>query len=253
MNGNYHISAIILVKDEEPRIARCLKSLSWTDEQIVVDNGSLDRSAKIAKQSGALVIKSFESDFSMLRSIGQKAAKGDWILYIDADEEVPPALRSEILAVIQSPPDQHLPHAYRLIRKNYYLGFLWPYHDQLERLFWRQSLQGWKGRLHESPIAFGSVAELTEPLIHVTHRTLEEMTKKTNSWSRSEARLRLEADHPLIVWWRLFRVMMTGFWEYFVHQKGWTAGTVGWIESLYQAFSMFITYAKLWEFQQEKI
>jgi len=75
------------------------------------------------------------------------------------------------------------------------------------------------------------------------------MVAKTNEWSVVEARLRLDAHHPPVVWWRLVRVMITGFWESFVRNGGWRAGTVGFIESIYQGYSMFITYAKLWEMQ----
>ncbi|MCX6791872.1 MAG: hypothetical protein NT149_02440, partial [Candidatus Gottesmanbacteria bacterium] len=73
-----------------------------------------------------------------------------------------------------------------------------------------------------------------------------------NEWSRLEANLRLDAHHPPVVWWRLLRVMTTGFSSSFFAQGGWRAGTMGWIESIYQGFSMFITYAKLWEVQQKQ-
>jgi hypothetical protein len=78
------------------------------------------------------------------------------------------------------------------------------------------------------------------------------MVTKTNEWSLEEAKLRFDAGHPPVVGWRLIRVMITGFWRSFISQGGWKAGTVGWIESIYQGFSMFITYAKLWELQQKK-
>jgi hypothetical protein len=78
------------------------------------------------------------------------------------------------------------------------------------------------------------------------------MVQKTNSWSDIEARLRLEANHPPVSWWRIIRVMITGFVNSYFSQQGWRAGTVGFIESIYQAYSIFITYAKLWELQQKK-
>ncbi len=78
------------------------------------------------------------------------------------------------------------------------------------------------------------------------------MVNKTNTWSDTEAKLRLEAKHPQITWWRFPRVMTTAFVDSFFRQKGYKAGTAGIIESIYQSFSMFITYAKLWEMQEEK-
>jgi hypothetical protein len=77
------------------------------------------------------------------------------------------------------------------------------------------------------------------------------MIAKTNEWSEIEAQLRFNNDHPIISWWRIFRVMLTAFWQSYVKQSGWKAGTVGLIESIYQAFSMFVTYSKLWEMQNK--
>ncbi len=114
----------------------------------------------------------------------------------------------------------------------------------------KSALMEWYGALHETARMKGAIGRLDAPLVHRTHRTLEEMVAKTNTWSKTEARLRYDANHPPVVWWRLLRVMTTAFWDSFIWQGGWKAGTVGWIESIYQAFSMFITYAKLWEKQQ---
>jgi len=179
---------------------------------------------------------------------GLPAAAGKWVLYIDADEEVGEKLRKEIRQVIR----MSEPTAYFIRRDTYYLGYHWPYQDKVERLFLKSALKGWHGRLHETPVFAGNTGTLTHPLIHRTHRTLEEMLDKTNDWSEIEAELRLETDHPPVVWWRFLRVMFSGFMRSFIDQRGWRAGTVGWIESIYQAFSMFVTYAKLWEMQQTK-
>lgn len=244
------VSAIVIAKNEESRIWKCLSSLSWTDEQIVVDNGSSDETLKAAEEAGAKVWQSHDLDFSKLRNIGKEKSSGKWILYIDADEIVPEALRQEIQTVITSKDSERSSIAFFVKRRNYYLGKPWPYQDKMERLFLKEALVRWVGQLHERPIVHGSVGVLTEPLVHNTHRTLEEMVEKTNEWSEIEAKLRFQHHHPSIVRWRLLRVMMTGFYESFIRQGGWKAGTPGWVESIYQAFSMFITYAKLWELQQ---
>lgn len=242
------LSAIIIAKNEEGRIVKCLESVAFADERIVVDNGSVDRTATLAHDHGAKVFTAAKKDFSDIRQLGLREAAGKWVLYIDADEEVTSPLRTEILKIIRSGNSS----AYFIRRDTYFLGRHWPYKDKVERLFLRSALRGWQGTLHETPLYVGTVDTLTNPLIHRTHRTLEEMVAKTNEWSHLEAKLRLEAHHPPVVWWRLLRVMITGFWRSFFGQGGWKAGTAGWIESTYQAFSMFITYAKLWEMQQKK-
>ncbi len=241
------LSAIIIAKNEEARIADCLKNLSFADEIIVVDNGSTDKTVELARKFGAKVFTAEEKDFAGVRELGLREASGKWVLYIDADEEVGEKLRKEIRQVIRNSD----PIAYFIKRDTYYLGYHWPYADRVERLFLKSALKGWHGRLHETPVFAGNTATLTHPLIHRTHRTLEEMLDKTNDWSEIEATLRFDAHHPPVNWWRFLRVMFTGFTRSYIDQRGWRAGTVGWIESIYQAFSMFVTYAKLWELQRK--
>lgn len=241
------LSVIIIAKNEEARITKCLKSVAFCDEQIVVDNGSSDKTIEIAIRLGARILEAAEKDFSSVRELGLREASGKWILYIDADEEVTKALQIEIRSVIRSPVNVT---AYLVKRDTYYLGYRWPYQDSVERLFLTSALKGWHGRLHETPVFVGDTKVLTHPLIHRTHRTLEEMLTKTNDWSVIEAQLRYQDDHPPVVLWRLLRVMITGFCRSFFIQGGWRTGTIGWIESIYQAFSMFIIYTKLWEMQQ---
>lgn len=241
-----NLSAIVLAKNEESRIGKCLESLRFVDEIIVVDNGSVDATVEIAKKRGATVVKNNGRDFAKLRNIGKGKAHGQWLLYVDADEIVTDELAKEIQSVMR-PPD-----SYTIRRRNVYMGQPWPYEERILRLFHRSSLKEWYGVLHESPRIEGEVGELRAPLMHDTHRTLEEMVRKTNEWSGVEANLRYDAGHPPVVWWRFPRVMLSAFFDTFVHQGGWRAGVVGWIESIFQSFSIFITYAKLWEMQKNK-
>ena len=248
MNQKKQISAIVIARNEAVRLPACLERLKWADEIIVVDNNSSDATAGIAKKYHAQVIPEHSNSFSALRDTGAKHAKGMWLLYVDADETVPDRLREEILSTIHEA--RHV--AYFIPRENYYLGTRWPSQDGMVRLIRKDSLIRWEGVLHEHAVVNGTIGKLHNYFIHTTHRTLEEMVAKTNEWSDAEARLRHDAHHPPISWWRLFRVMITGFWESFIQQGGWKAGVAGWIESIYQAFSMFITYAKLWELQQKQ-
>lgn len=241
------ISSIIITKNEEEQIVPCIQTLSITDEVIVIDNASSDETVQKAKEEGGKVYIVGGLDFSYLRNMGKEKAKGEWLLYVDSDERVTKELAKEIKRAIKN--EKHY-CAFSLPRQNYYLGKLWPKRERMVRLMKKEALVGWTGSLHESPIIAGEVGELSSPLLHFTHRNLTEMVKKTNEWSVVEAQLRYKSGHPRIVEWRLLRVMITTFWHSFVTQGGWQVGIVGLIESIYQAFSIFITYAKLWEKQQ---
>ncbi|KKS90417.1 MAG: Glycosyl transferase family 2 [Microgenomates group bacterium GW2011_GWC1_43_11] len=251
-NKSILLSAVVITKNEETRIAKCLESLGFCDEIIVVDNGSTDKTTDIAKRYNTSIERFTETDFSALRNFGKDKSKGIWILYVDADEIITKDLEKEIFQTIDPHPQSDNVNGYYLRRQNYYLGYKWPVQDKMQRLFVKDKLIRWKGKLHETAIIDGKMGVLTNPLIHNTHRTLEEMVAKTNEWSDFEAQLRFNAHHANIAWWRLIRVMMTGFFQSFMREGGWRMGTVGWIESLYQAFSMFITYAKLWELQRDE-
>ncbi len=244
------ISAIIIAKNEENTIADCIDSVLFCDEIIVIDNNSTDRTIEVAKRMGGKVFTAQGDDFSQLRNFGKEKATGDWIFYIDADERVTEELRSSIKKLLDK---EYVYSAYRIKRKNFYFGSIeWPYIERMERLFRKESLRGWRGKLHETPIVEGKIGNLSGYLLHYTHRDLTSMLEKTIAWSDFEAFLRFQSRHPKMTWWRFFRVMLTSFLDSYIRKKGYKAGTAGMVESIYQSYSMFVTYAKLWEMQMSK-
>lgn len=244
------ISAIIIAKNEENMIADCIDSVSFCDETVVIDNGSTDKTPEIAKRMRAKVYFINEVNFAALRNIGASKAKNPWIIYIDADERVSTSLRENIEEAIKK--SEKKVAGYRVMRKNYYFGkHEWPQIEKLERLFVKKHLKRWYGDLHETAEVSGKMEDLRGGyLLHYTHRDLSSMLRKTIEWSKVEAKLRFDSNHPVITWWRFPRVMLTAFFDSYIRQKGYKAGTVGVIESMYQSFSIFITYARLWEMQR---
>lgn len=244
------LSGIVIAKNSEYIIQACLESISFCDEVIVVDAGSTDQTVSVAKKLGAKIITGDENSFAKQRELGLKAASGEWVLYIDTDERVSANLRENILEQVRKENNEFA--GFRIQRKNYYLGnYQWPKVELLERLFKKSELHGWYGQLHETPKVEGKIGVLSGSLSHYTHQDLTSMLAKTIRWSDIEGDLRLSAHHPKMVWWRFFRVMITAFFDSYVKQGGWQVGTPGLIESIYQSYSMFITYAKLWELQQK--
>jgi len=197
------------------------------------------------------VVNLQKGSFSDRRNFGAKKANGEWLFYVDADELVTPALRKELKSKIQNLKSKI--NAYAIPRINILLGQemkhggWWP--DYVIRLIRKESLKGWKGELHEQPEIKGEVGKLVNPLIHNSHRNLKEMVEKTNEWSEIEAKLMFGKDHPPVNLPRFGTAMFREFWYRAIIKKGFLDGPVGVIEIIYQVFSRFVSYAKLWELQ----
>lgn len=243
-----NLSALVITKNEATHIGTCLESIQFADEIVVVDSGSTDKTTTIAEKLGARVMVHPFEDFAKQREFTASQAHGRWILFIDADEVVTKELKEEILETIQSADTSHV--GFRIPRSNYYFGKIpWPAKEKQSRLFLRTALTGWHGAVHETPVVKGTIGDLQSFLVHYTHDDLTSMTAKTNQWSLIESALLYKTHHPSMQWWRFLRIMLTKFVDSYVRQSGWRAGTAGLIESIYQGFSYFIVYAKLWEKQ----
>jgi hypothetical protein len=129
-------------------------------------------------------------------------------------------------------------------------GGQWP--DFQMRFFKKSALKGYKNDLHEVAEFEGKEGKLQSHLIHLKHDNISDMVTKTNKWSAIEAKLLLDANHPQMVWWRFFRIMATELWIRLIKQGGFLDGKEGIIYGMYQMWSRFVTYAKLWEMQISK-
>jgi glycosyltransferase involved in cell wall biosynthesis len=243
------LSIIILTKNAEPTLADCISNIhSIADEIIVVDSGSTDRTVEVAKINRAKVFVQHMKDFATQRNFAIQQAKGDWVLYLDADEFATKRFCREVNHVIQNHTESEI-GGYYIHRKTYYLGKDWGFTDKVQRLFIKDKFIKWNGIVHETPEVRGDFGEIMAPVHHYTHQNLSQMLSKTVEWSDHEASLRFEAKHPIMTPLRFVRVMVTGFLDSYIKGKGYKNGTEGFIEALYQSYSMFITYAKLWEKQ----
>src|SRR3989344_7588705 len=181
------LSVIIITKNEEEMIGECLESVKeLADEIIVVDSGSTDKTNEIAKKYGARIVKSTGTGYAQFRNDGLKAAKGDWVLYVDADERVSPQLAKEVKQVS--------PGVYEIPRKNTYLGKELLYGgwggDKVIRLFYKKLLKKYINELHEQPEFIGQLQTTSGQLIHYSHRDLASMLNKTILFTEYEAKLR---------------------------------------------------------------
>ena len=251
MTKRNKIGAIVLTRDSEGVIEDCLRSLAWVNQIVVVDSGSKDKTIKIAEKYGAKFVISKEDGFSEKRNKGAEEVTEEWLLYIDSDERVIPALRDEIMQLINKSINQF--SAYAIPRRNIILGKelkhggWWP--DYVKRLFLKSKFKRWKGELHEEPQFEGELGHLESPLVHLKHDNLSDMVDKTNEWSEIEARLMYKAGHPNMNVARFLSAMTREFWLRMVKYRAFLDGAEGIMYAFYQVYSRFISYAKLWEKQ----
>lgn len=248
---NNNVSVVILSMNEEDVIERSItSSLLLTSNVLLIDSGSGDKTLEIAKRLGVKVVINPLKNFSDQRNFALTHIKTKWVFFLDADEEITEPLKSEIDAVVNLSGKTY--GGYFVKRHTYYFGKDWRMEDGVQRLFRLDVFQKWEGVVHETPVIKGEFGKLNAPLNHYTHRSLSQMIMKTNKWSEYEAKLRFDANHPRMNPLRFGRVMLTGFLRSYIKESGYRNGTHGIIESMYQSFSMFVTYSKLWELQEQQ-
>lgn len=243
------LSIIILAKNVEKEIVPAIKSSQFANEIIVVDTGSTDSTIEVARKLGCKIVHTTTDSFSKWRNDGAEVAKGEWLLYLDSDERIPVKLAREVLSTIENP--EH--NSYTISRYEVFLGKHldhWP-DPKVHRLMKKSALKRWEGKLHEQPKVTGTVGELKNQMVHLSHKNIDEKLPNTLIWSKSEAKMLLDAGHPPMAGWRFIRIMLTEFWDRCIRQGLWRDGTEGWIEIIYQMFSKFVTYERLWEMQRK--
>ena len=246
------LSVIVITKNEEDRIKACLESVKWADEIIVVDNGSQDHTIDLAKKYTDKILTSKDQDFATIRNKAIDKASGEWVLYVDADERVLESLREEIEALIKRAKFS----AYAISRKNIVFGKevnygpFWP--DWVIRLLKKEDFEIWVGKVHEYPKFSGKLGYTKNSLIHLTHRNLDQIVLKSLEWSKIDAKLRIDANHPKMSGWRFLRILFSEMLNQGILRGGFFNGTIGVMDAVLQTFSMFITYVRLWQLQQGK-
>lgn len=183
------VSACLIAHNEAGSLARTLDSLAWTDEIIVVDCGSTDATARIARERGCTVLeRSNEPNLNVNKNVSFDAARSTWILCIDADEVIPPATADEVRRVVAcDPPEQ----GFFLKRRNNYFGrFLrhgGHYPDKQLRLFRRGTARFGARHVHERLQVEGRIGMLTHPFDHYPYPTMARMIEKMNFYTDFEA------------------------------------------------------------------
>lgn len=244
------ISVIINTYNEEKNLPYVLESVKDFDEVVVCDMYSTDRTVEIAKEYGCRVIYHENTGIvEPARNYTLQAATYDWILTVDADEIVPPALKQYLYERVNS---GNCPAGIRIPRKNYCMGKFMrgAYPDYILRFFKKEGTF-WPSTLHTPPVVQGIVetipANRTDlAFIHIADETIKNKVRKTNIYS--EKALLKNKNRTYSVFSFLFSPFFV-FVKQYVMKGGFRDGKPGLVFAIFNSFSKVIIIAKTWESQ----
>lgn len=244
------LSVTVITKDEAVRIADALQSVSWADEIIVVDAGSRDETVAIAGRYASRVVVRAWQGYGDQKNFAAGLASHDWILSLDADERVTPALAHEIARVLESPPREA---GFRIPRVTRHLGRWirstdW-YPDRQLRLYDRRRAR-WDDRpVHESLVVDGPVGRLQGEIAHHAYRDLSHHLATIDRYTSLAARRMYDEGRRAGAFDLLVHPPFA-FLRNYVLRLGFRDGMPGLIVSLLNAYYVLLKFAKLWELER---
>ncbi len=247
------VSAIVVCFNEKDNIRRCLESLRWCDEVVVVDSFSTDGTFEICRQYTDKVIQRVWAGYRDQKAFAHSQAGKDWVLLVDADEEVSAELRNEIQQALQLDGDRYC--GFAIPRLVFYLNRWWWrggwYPDFDVRLF-RRERAAWGGTdPHEKILVDGKVRRLTHPLHHYSYRNIEDHLERINRFTSISSRELAKAGKR----WHLVDALgrpAFRFFRSYVLKRGFLEGFGGFYVAVMAAVYVFLKYAKLWELELEE-
>jgi len=244
------LTVTIITLNEAAHIGAAIDSAAFADEILVVDSGSSDETAGIARTRGARVLTRAWTGYVDQKNFAAGQASHDWILSLDADERIPAALAGEVRGVLAGEPPYH---GYRVPRVTFHLG-RWIrttdfYPDYQTRLYDRRFAR-WRGRyVHESVSVDGPPGRLKHDLEHYSFADLRDQIERINQYSTLAARQMFEAGRrtgPI----EILVHPPAAFLRNYILRRGFLDGSAGLTISLMNAWSVGLKFMKLWELQK---
>jgi len=244
------ISVVIIAKNEEKNIARCLASVRWADEVIVVDGFSTDKTASIAESFGAKVIRHrFTGSFADERNFGMDAAGNDWTLHIDADDVVTEEFAAGAAEALSKGEGAAV---YKFLRKNFFLGHRMDYggfHHYIPNLVNKRFVK-YEGAVHEVPACKGNVGTIEGAIEHYPFDSISQFIERQNRYTdiaakqvfQTEGRLNEAAIKKNMIG-RSFKI----FWKSYIKKQGYRDGIYGLVFAILFSLINFMKWAKYWE------
>jgi glycosyltransferase involved in cell wall biosynthesis len=247
------ISGFVICKNEELNIRRCLDSIRWCDEILIVDSGSQDRTLDIVREyPNTRIIERGWPGHREQKQFALEHCKGEWILNLDADEELSLELRAEIQRLLETAKEdsKKVADGYFLCRVVYFLNRWWDrggWFPEFRMRFFRREKAYWGGvNPHEKAMVQGTRRKLRGHIYHYTSRGIGDYVDTLNRFSENSAQALFQAgvrSNPI----RILLHPVFRFFKFYFLKRGFLEGTLGFIMASTEAFYTFLKYAKLWE------
>jgi len=234
----------VITRDAGAQLPACLDSVRFAAEIVVVDSGSQDNTVEIARARGARVIEQRWLGFGPQRRYAVAQASHDWVLCLDADEQLSPELAAAIDAALRQPRDT----AFEMARRNRFFG-RWLRHgegypDWTLRLFDRRHARWTDDAVHEHVVADGPVGRLEGDLLHASAESLDAYLAKQNRYTTLQAEA-MHARGERFSWFRLVGSPLARFVRFYLLRAGFLDGAAGLVHIAIGCFASFCKYAKL--------
>lgn len=250
------ISVVINTFNEEKNIKRAIESVLWADEIIVCDMHSSDKTVEEASKMGAKIVNHKMMDYvEPARNFAISKASNEWILILDADEEIPLSLAEEIQKMLKKEIVSdyvEIPRMNIIFNKWMKASMWWP--DYNIRFF-KKGKVIWSDKIHSKPKALGQGLKLPEDeslaIIHHNYQNLSQYISRMNRYTTIEADI-LKNEGYKFDWKDLMNKPLGEFLSRFFANQGYKDGLHGFSLSILQAFSFFVLYLKTWEREDYK-
>lgn len=247
-----NLSVVVITKNEESRIRECLQSVAdWTDEIIVVDDHSDDKTVQIAKEFTSRVFERAMDIEGKHRNYAYGLAKNGWVLSLDADERVTPELRDEIRTLLSRDPACN---GYAIPRKNF-MGDTWVRHGGMYpsaqlRLFRKDKFKYDElAEVHPQAYMPDPRGELKNDILHYTYRDFTDAIAKLDRQTDLEARKWFRENRKVGVF-SVLRKTVDRFWRAYFSKQGYKDGVIGLFLAVNSGMYQFLSFAKYWELKK---
>jgi len=240
------LSAVLIAHDAATQLRDCLESLAFVDEIVLIDSGSTDGTPELARALGARVVHHAWLGFGPQKQLAVRSASHDWVLSVDCDERISPALARAIEAALVEPAHG----GYLMARANFFMGRYLRhgegYPDWCLRLFDRRVANWSNDPVHEKVVTTAGTAHLPvdAPLLHHSAESLSAYLDKQNRYTSLQAERMLAAGAQVSAA-RIVLAPLARFIKFYVFKRGFLDGLPGLVHIAIGCFTSFLKYAKV--------